>query len=286
MNIWITGARGFLGKAAAAFLSSLGHRVTALSRRGGPAAPEFALPEGGADAVVHLAGESILGRWTAGKKRRIRDSRVAGTRRLCEALARLPKPPAICLAASATGIYGDRGDEILSEESAAGSGFLAEVCREWEAASEPLSGGGVRVVHMRTGIVLDRNGGALARMLLPFKLGVGGRLGSGRQFMSWISLDDWLGALRHALENAGLQGPVNFAGPAPVTNAEFTRALGRALKRPTVFPMPAFAARALFGEMAREVLLAGARVRPARLAASGFRFRHETVEAALADVLR
>lgn len=286
MNIWITGGRGFLGMAATTFLTSAGHRVTSLVRRGGPSAPEFTLPDGGADAIIHLAGESILGRWTAQKKRRIRDSRVLGTRRLCEAMARLPRPPATCLAASATGIYGDRGEELLSEESTAGSGFLAEVCREWEAAWQPLSGRGARVVHMRTGIVLARNGGALARMLLPFRLGVGGRLGNGRQFMSWISLDDWLGALRYSLENATLQGPVNFVGPGPVTNAEFTRALGRALRRPTVFPMPAIAARALLGEMAREVLLSGARVRPARLAASGFRFRHETVEAAFADVLR
>jgi uncharacterized protein len=256
------------------------------ARRAGPAdAPRFELPGEAPDAVLHLAGESILGRWTAAKKRRIRGSRVAGTRGLCEALAGLPKPPAVFVSGSATGYYGDRGDEVLTEDSAAGRGFLADVCREWEAASAPLAEKGTRVAHLRTGIVLAAHGGALAQMLLPFKLGLGGRLGHGRQYMSWITLDDWVGAALLAWAKP-VKGPWNLTAPAPVTNEVFTKSLGRALRRPTVLPAPAAAMTLLLGEMAREVLLSGARALPARLTSAGYRFRHETLDAALAAVLR
>jgi hypothetical protein len=239
----------------------------------------------GLDAVVHLAGENIAGRWTAAKKARIRSSRVEGTRLLAEALAGLKRPPKTLLCASAIGYYGDRGAELLREESPAGTGFLAEVCREWEAAARPAAEKGLRVVHLRIGVVLSPAGGALARMLMPFKLGLGGRIGSGSQFMSWIASDDLSGVIRHALTTESLRGPVNAVAPQAVTNLEFTQTLGRVLRRPTPFPMPAFAARLAFGEMAEALLLASARVEPTRLVASGYRFRAPELEGALRHLL-
>jgi uncharacterized protein (TIGR01777 family) len=239
------------------------------------------------DAVVHLAGENIAaGRWTERQKARIRDSRVKGTRLLCDLLARYSPPPKALVCASAVGYYGDRGDEILKEESAPGSDFLFDVCREWEAATQTAVERGIRVVNLRIGVVLSPLGGALAKMLTPFKLGAGGVIGSGRQYMSWIALDDVVRAFHFALTNQSLLGPVNAVAPNPVTNRDFTRTLGRVLSRPTVFPMPAFAARLAFGEMADALLLASTRVEPARLLAGSFIFRYPDLEGALRHLLR
>jgi len=236
----------------------------------------------GLDAVVHLTGENIAtGRWTAEKKAKIRDSRVGGTRVLCDSLAGLKQPPKVMVCASATGYYGDRGDELLTEESTSGTGFLAGVCREWEAAAKPAVQKGIRVVHLRFGMVLSGAGGALAKLLPPFRMGLGGVLGTGRQYISWIALDDLLGVIAHALTTEALQGPVNAVTPNPVTNQEFTRTLGWLLSRFTVFPIPAAAARLAFGEMADEVLLASQRVQPTRLLATGYRFRYPDLEGAL-----
>jgi len=240
----------------------------------------------GFDAVVHLAGESIAdGRWTGAKKQRIRDSRIVGTRHLSERLAALKSPPQVLVSSSAIGFYGDRGDTRVDESATPGSGFLPDVCRDWEDATQPASASGIRVVLVRTGIVLDGNGGALGKMKLPFSLGVGGRLGDGKQYMSWISLDDIVGTYLHALATPSLSGPLNGVAPEPVTNAEFTRALGRALHRPTLFPVPQFAAGLLLGEMADALLFASQRVTPSRLISSGYRFRHPTLDAALAAAL-
>jgi uncharacterized protein (TIGR01777 family) len=239
-----------------------------------------------ADAVVHLAGDSIMGlRWTADKKRRIRESRTIATRLLVQTLTRLAKPPAVFVCASGVGYYGSRGDEVLSEESRPGTGFLADLAREWEAATATAIAQGIRVVNVRLGVVLSAHGGALAKMLTPFRLGLGGVIGDGAQWMSWIALDDVIGAIRHALTTDALRGPLNIVAPAPVTNAEFTRTLGRVLGRPTLVPLPAFAARLALGEMADELLLASQRVVPARLQASGYRFRYPTLDDALRAVL-
>ena len=240
----------------------------------------------GFDAIVHLAGDPIAeGRWTPEKKARIRDSRVKGTRFLAESTARLSRPPKIFLCASAVGFYGDRGDETLTEESGPGKGFLPEVGQEWEAACQPAAPTGARVVNLRFGIVMSRKGGALQKMLPPFQLGMGGRLGSGKQWMSWISLPDAAGAIAHALGDESLKGPVNIVSPNPVTNREFTLALGRALSRPAIMPVPAFAVRLLFGEMADAALLASTRVEPKKLKSTGYRFRHPELEPALRDLL-
>lgn len=297
MKILVTGASGLIGSALVPFLSAGGHDVIRLVRSE-PKAGEAAVrwdPEAGTidaagldglDAVVHLAGENVAeGRWTAEKKRRIRDSRVKGTRLLCEALAGLARPPRVLVSASAVGYYGDRGDELLTEESPPGSGFLAGVAREWEAAAEPARRAGIRVVHPRMGAVLTPAGGALAKMLPPFRAGLGGRVGSGRQYLSWIAIDDLLGAILHLLVTEVLQGPVNVVAPRPVTSSEFAATLGRVLGRPARLAMPAFAARLAFGEMADEVLLASARVTPERLVASGYRFRYPELEGALRHLL-
>jgi len=297
MKILVSGSTGFIGSALVPFLTSDGHSVVQLLRKPvatvnptltwDPAAGRVdAAAFEGFDAVVHLAGESIAsGRWTAAKKERIRSSRVDATRLLCNALARLGRPPKALICASAIGYYGDRGDEVLREESAPGRDFLAGVCRDWEAASEPAARKGIRVVNLRFGVVLGRGGGALAHMLPPFRLGLGGRIGSGRQYISWIALDDAVGAVQHALATGALRGPANAVAPRAVTNQEFTRTLGRTLGRPTLFPMPAFAARLAFGEMADALLLGSARVEPARLLASGYRFRHGDLEGALRHLL-
>lgn len=296
MNVLATGSSGLIGSALLSSLSPAGHRITRLVRSQPRAeAGEFYWdPQTGqldaaglerADAVVHLAGESIAERWTPQKKVRIRDSRVKGTRLLCDALARLENPPRVLVNASAIGYYGDRGDAVLQEESAPGSGFLAEVCREWEGATESAARAGIRVVRLRIGVVLSRKGGALARMLLPFRLGAGGRIGSGKQYMSWIAIDDLVGAIQHTLTTPELQGPINAVSPNPATNSEFTKTLGKVLGRPTLLPMPAFAVRLAFGQMGEDLLLASSRVQPVRLEASGFAFRFAELEGALRHVL-
>lgn len=297
MNILVTGASGLIGSALVPSLTEAGHTVTRLTRSQ-PRPDERAIPWDpmrgpldasalvGIEAVVHLAGETIAQRWTSEVKARIRDSRVKGTQVLCEALARMPMPPKTLVSASAIGYYGDRGEEVLTEESAAGRGFLAEVCRAWEAATEPARDRGIRVVPLRSGVVLSTAGGALAKMLPPFRLGMGGMLGSGKQYMSWVALDEAISIIHHALTTESLQGPTNAVSPNAVTNQEFTKALGKVLGRPTVIPMPAFAARLMFGEMADELLLASARVQPARLMASGYRFRYPDLTAALRYLLK
>lgn len=242
-------------------------------------------PEG-IDAIVHLAGESILGRWTRAKKARIRDSRVDPTRSLCAFLAGMEAPPRVLVAASATGFYGNRGEELLGEESPSGEGYLPEVCRQWEAAAEPARAAGIRVVNLRIGMVLTPEGGALAAMRTPFRLALGGKVGDGRQYMNWITRDDLVAVIRFALESADLDGPVNAVSPQPVTNAEFTRILGLALHRPTPFTVPAFVVRLLFGQMGRDLLLSSAKVVPDRLKEAGFAFRHSDLAAALDDLLQ
>ena len=297
MEIVVSGSHGFIGSAVVASLRASGHRVTRLARSKPTSGADAVLwdPVAGTvdltqlqavDAVVHLAGASIVsGRWTPRRKSLIRDSRVRGTRTLCEALAKLATPPRALLCASAIGYYGDRGDEVLTEDSPAGAGFLATVCREWEGASVSTAQRGVRVVHLRFGMVLSPAGGALAKMLPPFRLGLGGPLGDGRQYMSWVSLEDVLGAIHHALETEALRGAVNVVSPQPVTNRAFTRALGRVLSRPTVLPAPAPLLRLLLGELADEALLASARVMPTRLQATAYAFRHPELEGALRHLL-
>jgi len=241
----------------------------------------------GVDAVIHLAGENVAaGRWTPARKTRIRDSRVRSTRLLAETLAQIPRPPRVLLSASATGYYGDRGGEVLREDSPPGTGFLADVCREWEAATESARQAGIRVVHMRFGVVLSLGGGLLVRVLPVFRLGLGGPLGSGRQYVSWIAMDDLLDAVLHLLACDSVSGPVNLVAPGPVTNAEFTKALGRTLSRPTLFAVPAAVLRAAFGEMADDALLASTRAEPARLLASGYAFRFADLGDALRHLLQ
>lgn len=241
----------------------------------------------GADAVVHLAGENIAGgRWNAALKQRIQDSRVLGTRAVCAAIGKATRRPSVLVAASAIGFYGDRHDEELDENSAAGSGFLADVCQAWEEEARAVTQFGVRVAHLRIGVVLSRHGGALQRMLLPFRLGLGGRVGSGRQYWSWVELSDLVGMIVHAIDTPSLTGAVNAVAPQPVTNAEFTRDLGSVLHRPTLFPMPAFAARLVLGEMADALLLSSTRVLPRKLAESGFRHRFPDLPSALRQALQ
>lgn len=295
MKIAITGSSGLIGEALATALQSDGHEVLRLVRRvPGPGEvgwdPEAdkidADALAGIDAAVHLAGENIAsGRWNAARKKRILNSRVMGTRLLADTLADLQPKPKTLISASAIGYYGDRAAEVLNETAAPGKGFLPKVCREWEAATMPAADRGIRVVMPRISAVLTPKGGALGKMLLPFKLGLGGKIGSGQQYMSWITLDDVVRVIQFALENENLDGPVNAAAPQAVTNAGFTKALGKALGRPTIFPMPAFAAKAAFGEMAEAILLASARVKPERLLTEGFEFRHPELEPALREML-
>jgi len=295
LRVAVSGATGLIGASLVARLRRDGHTVARLVRDPAQAKPGDVVwdPEAGTldaaalegiDAAVHLAGENVGSRWTAEKKRRIRDSRVKGTTLLAETVAGLAHPPRVLVQASAVGIYGDRGDETLTEASPPGTGFLADVGRAWEGASAPAERAGIRVVRLRFGIVITGTGGALRQLLLPFRLGVGGRLGSGRQWMPWISLDDVVEVILRALHDERLRGPVNAAAGS-VRNAELTRALGRALHRPTLIPVPGFALRLLFGEMADEGLLAGQRVEPARLREIGHRFHHPTLESALAAAL-
>ena len=296
MKILVTGGTGLVGSALCPMLTTGGHEVYRLTRSSpkeandiqwNPAAGD--LPRAqleGLDAVVHLAGENIAGsRWNAKVKDRLSSSRVEGTKLLCETLAQLQRPPKALICASAIGYYGDRGSDLLNESSQPGEGFLADLCRDWETAADPARAKGIRVVNLRIGFVLSSKGGGLAAMLLPFKLGVGGVMGSGHQYWSWVALDDVVGAIHHCLMNERMSGPVNVTASSPVTNYEFTKTLGKVLGRPTIFPMPAFAARIALGEMANELLLASARVMPNRLCESGYEFRYPTLEGALRHLL-
>lgn len=296
MNILVSGASGLVGTALVRSLSANGHRIFKLVRKKAdtgkgeiqwnPEAGEIdAASLEGVDAVVHLAGENIAGRWSKAKKDAIRESRIKGTTLLAKALAGLKRKPKVLVCASAIGFYGDRGDEILDENAAAGTGFLADVCKEWESATRPAAEAGIRVVNARIGVVLASGGGALSKMLTPFKLCVGGVMGSGKQYWSWVALDDVVGAMEHALNNEDVRGPVNLVAPESATNREFTKTLGKVLSRPTIFPMPGFVARIALGEMADALLLSSARVEPKKLKESGYRFRFPQLEGALRHVL-
>jgi uncharacterized protein len=294
MKVLISGATGLIGSALIRELEDEGHSITRLIRspegendvRWDPDAGTIDGSLEGQDAVVHLAGESIAeGRWTASRKERIMQSRKKGTRLLAEAIASLSVPPEVMVSASAVGYYGDRGNELLREDSGPGSDFLAEVCEAWEAAANPAREAGVRVVHPRFGLVLSPQGGALGTTLPIFKLGVGGRIGSGRQWWSWVTLDDVVGAIHHALENDSVEGPVNVGSPNPLTNTQYTKVLGKVLNRPTFFAVPAPAIRIAIGEMADALLLASQRMEPARLKETGYHFRYPELEGALRHLL-
>ena len=296
-RILLSGASGMLGSALSQQFARRGDRVIQLVRREPRTQNEIQWNAGGAPianregleeltAAIHLSGANVAAhRWTPDWKRQIRSSRVDSTHALSVTLANLQNPPQALLVASATGIYGDRGDEILDESSTPGQGFLAEVCREWEAAATPAKGAGIRVVHLRLGVVIGPGAGALAKLVPLFRLGLGGRLGSGRQWMSWISLEDAVAAMLFALNDPSFSGPVNLTAPQPVTNAEFTRALAQAVHRPAFLPAPAFALRLALGEMADEALLASARVLPTKLTQAHFPFAHPTIDMALATEL-
>jgi uncharacterized protein len=296
LNILITGSTGLIGSALTSYFVKHQHRVIRLVRRLAAGPDEIAWDPlsgtldksaiEGLDAVVHLAGANIAsGRWTATKKRRIRESRIAGTRFLSQSLARLFDPPKVFVSASAIGYYGNRGEEELDESSSMGEGFLPELCREWEMATAPAAMKHIRIVIPRLGMVLSGDRGALALMLPLFRLGLGGKIGSGRQYVSWIAIDDLAGIILHAINCETLQGPLNAVSPNPITNLEFSKTLGLVLSRPAVFTVPAFAARLAFGQMADEVLLSGAKVLPARLTQSGFRFSFPQLESALRHIL-
>lgn len=298
MRILISGATGLVGRAASQALTEAGHIIVPLVRSGGSTRPDAISwdPAGGQldgaalegiDGVIHLAGESIAaGRWTPARKARIRDSRILGTTLLSETLATLSRRPAFLISASAIGYYGNRGDEELGEDARAGGGFLAEVCREWEGATRPAADAGIRVVNLRIGMVLSRDGGALDKMLPPFRLGLGGPLGDGAMWTSWIHLHDLVEAIRFCVDTPDLSGPVNALAPNPVRNRDFTRALGHALGRPAVLPAPAFALRLALGEMADELLLASTRALPVRLEEAGFRFTFPEIGPALENLLK
>lgn len=301
MKVAVSGSSGLVGSAVVSWLTENGHSVSKLVR----ASSNDNLPDGkatiawnpqsgeiqsnkldGLDAVVHLAGRSIAsGKWTPEVKRDIRESRLNGTSLLCGALSKLPARPKVLVSASAVGYYGDRGDELLREDSLVGRGFLAELCRDWEAATEPASKSGIRVVNLRIGVVLSTTGGALGKMLLPFQLGLGGQIGSGKQYMSWVALSDLVGIVDFALKNDDLFGPLNAVAPNPATNLQFTKTLGAVLGRPTIFPVPDFGLKMLFGEMGDELLLSGQRVDPAKLKSSGYRFQLPELEPALRQVV-
>lgn len=292
MRVVVTGSSGLIGSALLLALQSEGHTVLRMLRKPADSGSTiFWAPDQGkidakalegVDAVVHLAGESIAkGRWTKEKKKRIRESRIQGTTLLSKTIASLAQRPAVLISSSALGYYGDRGVEVLTEMSEPGTGFLADVCKDWEASTQAASECGVRVVNLRTGIVLSPRGGALAEMLPFFRWGLGGKLGSGNQYMSWIDLDDMVRIIQFALATPSLQGPVNSVSAEPVSNSDFTHALGCVLRRPTVFAVPAPAAKLKFGEMAEALLLSSARLHPARLVESGFEFHYPEIQGAL-----
>jgi uncharacterized protein len=294
-RILVSGVSGPIGAALLPSLKSSGWTVVRLVR--GPANGEGQIswnplmplaPDtvSGFDAVVHLAGESIFGRWTASKKRKIRESRIAGTLTLAQALAQAQERPKVFVCGSAIGYYGNRGEESLSEHSAPGMGFLADTCQEWEEATTPAVQADIRTAHLRTGIVLSPKGGALGAMLLPFRLGLGGRTGDGQQWMSWIDVRDMVGAIHHILKNDLMQGPVNMVAPKPLRNAEFTATLASVLSRPAVLPMPVFAVKAIFGEMGEELLLGSQKVEASKLISSGYPFRYRELRASLEGLLR
>ncbi len=302
MKIVMTGATGLIGKPLGERLLKMGYDLTILSRNTRAAAQRYPQSElipwdaisepppsrflEGAEAVIHLAGESVAGgRWNKQRKEAMRDSRIVGTRNLAESIRCCSNKPKALLTSSAIGIYGNRGDEELNEESSPGKGFLAEVGVRWEAEAEPASKAGARVVILRTGIVLSSQGGALKKMLTPFKMMLGGPAGNGRQWMSWIHLEDQVEAVLFALAQEGISGPVNLTSPNPVTNKQFARALGRALGRPALFPTPRLVLKAVLGEMAEELLLSSQRVRPQRLQENGFQFRFPQLQEALGDLL-
>jgi uncharacterized protein (TIGR01777 family) len=294
-RILVSGSSGLIGTALVPALKASGYEVVRLVRGASsgdgqigwdPArtlSPESA---SGFDAVVHLAGESIVGRWTEDKKQRILESRVQGTRKLVEALAMARQRPRVLISGSASGYYGDRGDEILLEDSPSGQAFTSELCRQWEAATQVAVNAGIRTVQIRLGVVLSAAGGALKKMLPPFRMGVGGNMGSGRQWFSWVDMQDVIGAIQYILKKDGVQGAVNLASPKPVTNAEFTKVLASVLSRPAIFPMPAFAARLVFGQMADELLLASQRLEPAKLLAGGYLFEKPDLRMALEGILK
>jgi hypothetical protein len=299
LKIVVSGVSGTIGDALLPSLRASGWSVTRLVRgqargkRGedeqipwDPAEQLSSAAVSGFDAVIHLAGESIFGRWTDAKKAKIRNSRVAGTINLARALAGAEEKPRIFLSGSAIGFYGDRGGELLREESEPGTGFLAQVVEEWEEATMPAVQADIRTVHLRTGVVLSAKGGALKAMLTPFKFGVGGRIGDGAQWMSWIHVQDMVGAIHHILKSDLLQGPVNMVAPKPVTNAEFTKTLAGVLSRPAILPMPAFAVKAVFGEMGEELLLSSQKVEPGKLISGGYPFRFRELRASLEAILR
>lgn len=292
----ISGSRGLIGSALYENLIREGYEVRRLVRSVGNLAADeipWSVSGGaldparmsGADYVIHLAGEPLLGLWTAGKMRRIRDSRVIGVENMSRSLAALDNPPKALLVASAVGFYGNRDDEELDEKSPVGVGFLADTCRQWEAAADSAREAGIRVVHLRFGIVLSKRGGALKQMLTPFRLGLGGRLGSGRQYMSWVALADVAGAVLHLLKSESAAGPVNITAPSAITNLEFTRTLARTLRRPAIFPAPGIILRALLREQATEMLLASQRVFPRTLIDSGYEFRFPELGGALGALL-
>jgi uncharacterized protein len=294
-RILVSGMSGPIGTALLPSLKTNGCTVVRLVRRPAenneeiswdPSKPLTSQAVSGFDAVIHLAGESVFGRWSGAKKKKIHDSRVVGTLNLSTALAEAEKKPKIFICGSAIGYYGNRDDETLREESGPGKGFLAEVCQEWEEATMPAVQADIRTVHIRTGIVLSANGGALGAMLLPFKLGVGGKTGNGRQWMSWIDVRDWVGAIHHIMKNDLLQGPVNLVAPKAVRNAEFAKVLAGVLSRPAIFPLPAFAVRTVFGQMGEEMLLSSQKVEPRKLIASGYPFRYRELKGALEGLLR
>lgn len=296
MKVLITGSSGLIGTALIKKLTQSGHEVAGLLRtRHDESNPFWDIKKGvvdlgdfGApDMVVNFAGENLIdSRWSKAKKDRILNSRVKATRLLVDYLLKAEQKPALLISGSALGFYGNRGDEILDENSPPGTNFSAQLCQQWEAAAEPAKQAGIRVVYSRTGIVLSPAGGALKKMLLPFKLGLGGVLGNGRQYISWVSIDDMVAMLEFIMSHDAISGPVNMVSPEAVTNYQLTKALGKVLHRPTIFPMPAFVAGILFGEMADELLLSSARLKPAKMLAAGYQFQYPELSAALEHVLK
>jgi uncharacterized protein (TIGR01777 family) len=299
MRLLITGASGLIGKALQSSFAGKGYEMLLAGRSKPKNANEieWSVEDGfreedlhrleGLDAVVHLAGEGIAGlRWTDEKKKAIRESRVLGTHNMVNTLAELKQKPKVFVASSALGFYGDRGDEVMTETSRPGDTFLADVCKEWEIESRRAEDSGIRTVLLRTGIVLSKDGGALATMLTPFKFGVGGVVGSGRQWMSWISLDDVVGIINFALENENIRGAINVVSPNPVTNEEFTKTLGDVLYRPTILPLPEFAVNLVFGEMGDALLIDSTRVEPKRLKDAGYEFTLPNLRSALENAVK